>query len=74
MEKAAVGYTEGGRTRGRQFGTPAAVSLIPKSSSSSSAAGGRTVHAWTTAPRPQPKKQHPDRYSARAIFWGRKKY
>jgi len=55
MEKAAVGYTEGGRTRGRQFGTPAAVSLIPKSSSSSLAAGGRTVHAWTTAPRPQPK-------------------
>jgi len=57
MEKAAVGFTEGGRTRGRQFGTPAAVSLFPKSSSSSSssAAGGRTVHAWTTAPRPQPK-------------------
>jgi len=56
MEKAAVGYTEGGRARGRQFGTPATVSLIPKSSSSSSsAAGGRTVHAWTTAPRPQPK-------------------
>jgi len=73
MEKAAVGYTEGGRTRGRQFGTPAAVSLFPKSSSSSSsAAGGRTVHAWTTAPRPQPKKQHPDRYSARV--GGEKKY